>query len=72
MPSETRMQTASCVSDGIARYGRYSGLTKTSTALPRLAVLVFVNPLYWNLPYPLPDTEASNKAFRSDGSDYLV
>ncbi|EFV62862.1 hypothetical protein M5099_10300 [Neisseria meningitidis] len=24
----------------------YSGLTKTSTALPRLAVLVFVNPLY--------------------------
>ncbi|EMP3044190.1 TPA: hypothetical protein WI184_001351 [Neisseria meningitidis] len=39
MPSETRMQTASCVSDGIARYGRYSGLTKTSTALPRLAVL---------------------------------
>ncbi|CBA03644.1 hypothetical protein NMO_0177 [Neisseria meningitidis alpha14] len=26
MPSETRMQTASCVSDGIARYGRYSGL----------------------------------------------
>ncbi|HGO7788153.1 TPA: hypothetical protein ACLAZ9_000108 [Neisseria meningitidis] len=81
MPSETRMQTASCVSDGIARYGRYSGLTKTSTALPRLAVLVFVNPLYrgnggkrfyWNLPYPLPDTEASNKAFRSDGSDCLV
>ncbi|MBW3898325.1 hypothetical protein HHC09_09915 [Neisseria meningitidis] len=46
MPSETRMQTASCVSDGIARYGRYrgnggkrfySGLTKTSTALPRLS-----------------------------------
>ncbi|EJU51556.1 TPA: hypothetical protein ACFM7A_001882 [Neisseria meningitidis] len=26
--------------------GYYSGLTKTSTALPRLAVLVFVNPLY--------------------------
>ncbi|HFB1468964.1 TPA: hypothetical protein WNE81_001960 [Neisseria gonorrhoeae] len=25
MPSETRMQTASCVSDGIARYGRYRG-----------------------------------------------
>ncbi|WP_181811237.1 hypothetical protein [Neisseria meningitidis] len=39
MPSETRMQTAYRVSDGIARYGRYSGLTKTSTALPRLAVL---------------------------------
>ncbi|HFC6801098.1 TPA: hypothetical protein ACFN8S_000849 [Neisseria meningitidis] len=43
MPSETRMQTAYRVSDGIARYGRYSGLTKTSTALPRLAVL-FVLP----------------------------
>ncbi|PKT85873.1 hypothetical protein CWI49_09095, partial [Neisseria meningitidis] len=28
------------------RTEQYSGLTKTSTALPRLAVLVFVNPLY--------------------------
>ncbi|MBG8611778.1 hypothetical protein ELQ20_06815 [Neisseria meningitidis] len=27
-------------------FHQYSGLTKTSTALPRLAVLVFVNPLY--------------------------
>ncbi|WP_308021253.1 hypothetical protein [Neisseria bergeri] len=25
MPSETRMQTVFCVSDGIARYGRYRG-----------------------------------------------
>ncbi|HEZ3141242.1 TPA: hypothetical protein WH290_001243 [Neisseria meningitidis] len=40
MPSETRMQTAYRVSDGIARYGRYlgnggkrfySGLTKIRT-----------------------------------------
>ncbi|HGG9565014.1 TPA: hypothetical protein ACJJ8E_000434 [Neisseria meningitidis] len=58
MPSETRMQTASRVSDGIARYGRYRGNGGKR--------------FYWNLPYPLPDTEASNKAFRSDGSDCLV
>ncbi|WP_164730353.1 hypothetical protein [Neisseria meningitidis] len=40
MPSETRMQTASCVSDGIARYGRYRGNGGKR--------------FYWNLPYPLP------------------
>ncbi|WP_304680168.1 hypothetical protein [Neisseria blantyrii] len=40
MPSETRMQTASCVSDGIARYGRYRGNGGKR--------------FDWNLPHPLP------------------
>ncbi|HGO6978456.1 TPA: hypothetical protein ACLAMO_000090 [Neisseria meningitidis] len=40
MPSETRMQTASRVSDGIARYGRYRGNGGKR--------------FYWNLPHPLP------------------
>ncbi|HFC8539604.1 TPA: hypothetical protein ACFRHS_001765 [Neisseria lactamica] len=40
MPSETRMQTAYRVSDGIARYGRYRGNGGKR--------------FDWNLPYPLP------------------
>ncbi|WP_192884669.1 hypothetical protein [Neisseria meningitidis] len=58
MPSETQEAVCIRVSDGIARYGRYRGNGGKR--------------FYWNLPYPLPDTEASNKAFRSDGSDCLV